>query len=331
MEEHDPTCSQALNGRLVLAFYSFPKNKRKQAILFAIIAAFGFSIQDAAVKALTTGASIWQLMFIRSLIVVSVLGLWALSAGATQKIRPKTILWPFLRAICMSLAYTFFYASLPFVALSEASSCFFTAPIFVCVFASLFLGERIGLWRISAIALGFVGALFIIQPGVSNFRPVLVLPVFAGAFYAFGVIVTRGLCREEPSFALTVTHNCFYAGLGIVVVTFLPMLNLDAEFSEKNSFLFQGWIPITLVTIMLISITALTHIISMTASIFAYQNADTTIIAPVEYTYLIFAAFIDYLFWNFIPSGSHVLGAILILVSGITITWRQWVTQKLAS
>ena len=79
-------------------------------------------------------------------------------------------------------------------------------------------------------------------------------------------------------------------------MTLLPILNLSSEFSEKNSFLFEGWIPTTLATIVLISITALTHIISMTASIFAYQNAETTTVAPVEYTYLIFAAFIDYLF-----------------------------------
>ena len=311
-----------------MAFYNFPTNKTKQAILFAIIAAFGFSLQDTAIKALTSGASIWQLMFIRSLIVVSALGLWALSANATKQIWPKTFLWPFMRAIFMSLAYTFFYTSLPFVALSEASSCFFTAPIFVCIFASLFLSERIGLWRLSAIVVGFVGALFIIQPGFNNFNPVLILPVLAGAFYAFGVIITRGLCREEPSFALTVTHNCFYAVLGFFVMTLLPMLDLSSEFSEKNSFLFEGWIPTTLATIMLISITALTHIISMTASIFAYQNAETTTVAPVEYTYLIFAAFIDYLFWNFTPSASHITGATLILASGITIIWREWLTKN---
>jgi drug/metabolite transporter (DMT)-like permease len=163
-----------------------------------------------------------------------------------------------------------------------------------------------------------------------SFKPILILPVLAGAFYAFGVIITRGLCREEPSFSLTVTHNLFYAGLGLFAVTFIPLLNLDAEFSEKNSFLFQGWIEMTVIAIVLISVTAVTHIISMTASIFAYQNAETTIVAPVEYTYLIFAAFIDYLFWSFTPSLSHIMGATIILGSGITITWREWIAQKSA-
>ena len=307
---------------------NFPANETKKAILFALLAAFGFSIQDTAVKVLTSNASIWQLMFIRSLIVVAVLYLWALCYGGILKIKPKTFMWPVIRAICMSLAYTFFYVSLPFVALSEASSCFFTAPIFVCFFASLFLGERIGSWRISAIILGFLGAMLIIQPGFSEFRPVLMLPVFAGAFYALGVIVTRGFCSKEPSFSLTVIHNCLYAILGILAITFIPMLDLETEYSEKNTFLLQGWMPITVVTIVLISITALTHIVSMTASIFAYQNAETTIIAPVEYTYLLFAVSIDYLFWSFIPSISHIIGSIVILGSGITITWREWVIHK---
>ncbi len=313
-----------------MAAKNFPSNKTKKAMLFALLAAFGFSIQDTAVKALTFSASIWQLMFMRSLIVVAVLVLWAISSGATEQIKPKTWMWPTIRALFMSLAYTFFYASLPFVALSEASSCFFTAPIFICVFSSLFLGERIGLWRILAIVLGFFGALTIIQPGFSDFKPVLVLPVLAGAFYAFGVIITRGLCREEPSFALTVAHNCLYAALGIFAITFIPTLNLETDFSEKNTFLFQGWVPITGVTIALILITALTHIFSMTASIFAYQNGETTKIAPIEYTYLIFAGFIDYLFWSFIPTISHFIGAIMILSSGVTITWREWLAQKSA-
>lgn len=307
---------------------NFPMNQTKKAMFFALLAAFGFSMQDAVVKALTSDASIWQLMFVRSLIVVSALSFWAFSIGTTQKIKPKTWMWPVIRAIFMSLAYTFFYASLPFIALSEASSCFFTAPFFVCVFASFFLGERIGRWRILAIILGFFGALIIIQPGFSEYKPALILPVLAGAFYALGVIVTRGLCRCEPSFSLTVTHNFFYAALGILAITFIPILNLEAEFSEKNSFLLQGWIPITLPVVLLISITALTHIISMTASIFAYQNAETTLIAPVEYTYLIFAVFIDYLFWSFVPSTAHIIGASLILGSGITIAWREWVIQK---
>ena len=302
-------------------------SKTQKAILFAILSAFGFSIQDTAVKALASHASIWQLMFIRSMIVVCILIFWGLSSGTTQQIKLKTRLWPIMRAICMSLAYTLFYASLPFVALTEASSCFFTTPIFICIFASVFLGERIGLWRITAVILGFFGALLIIQPGLSNFNPILTLPVFAGLFYALGVIITRGLCKEEPSFALTMAHNLFYACLGLFAVTFIPTLNLDAEFSEKNTFLFQGWIEVTLFTTVLISITAITHIVSMTASIFAYQNAEAAIVAPVEYTYLIFAAFIDYLFWSFLPSTTHVLGATIILGSGIVITWREWVAR----
>ena len=67
----------------------FPINKNKKAILFGLVAAFGFSIQDTAVKALTSNASIWQLMFIRSLIVVSALGLWVLSVGTIKKNKTK--------------------------------------------------------------------------------------------------------------------------------------------------------------------------------------------------------------------------------------------------
>ena len=110
-------------------------------------------------------------------------------------------------------------------------------------------------------------------------------------------------------------------------MTLLPMLNLSSEFSEKNSFLFEGWIPTTLATIVLISITALTHIISMTASIFAYQMLKQPQL-PLWNTRICYLRLSLTIYFGISHLQLAILLVTLILASGITIIWREWLTKK---
>ena len=227
----------------------------------------------------------------------------------------------------MSIAYTLFYASLPFVSVSEASVCFFVAPAFVCLFAAILLGEKIGLWRLSSVFIGFIGVLIIIQPGFDGFKPVLFMPVAAGASYALAVVITRGFCKDEPRFSLIIVHNLFYALLGAFLVTFLTFVPFDLETVSVNPFLLSGWVEGTKALIFLIGLTSLTHILAMTSSIVAYKSSEASLVAPLEYTYLIFAAFLDFIIWGFIPSETQVLGSVTITISGAVIAWREWNRQ----
>ncbi|MDG1092085.1 MAG: DMT family transporter [Paracoccaceae bacterium] len=294
-----------------------------KAIFFALLSTAGFAIQDTVVKLLTQVGSIWQLMLLRSLVVIALLCLWARFKDRWSDITPTTFSWPLVRAFFMCLAYTLFYGCYPFVSLSDAAACFFMAPIFVCVFAHLLLKETIGRWRIFSIIIGFLGALLIIQPGSTAFRPILFMPVLAGACYAAGVIVTRGFCKTQPSLALTSVHNLFYAGLGIFMVSFLPIFPITPDVALKNPFLFQEWVPLAPPVIIMIIATAATHIVAMTASIRAYQMADAAFVAPIEYCYLAFAVIIDFVIWALLPSGSTLIGVGLIAGSGLLISLRE--------
>ena len=295
-----------------------------KTLFFAVMAALGFAIQDAVVKMLTVNGSLWQLMLLRSLLVVSLIVGFAYLWNKIHVISPRNKFWPLMRAFFMSLAYTLFYASLPFVSVSEASVCFFVAPAFVCLFAVFLLGEKIGFWRLGSVFVGFIGVLTVIQPGFNGFKPVLLLPVAAGAFYALSVVITRGFCNNEPSLALIIVHNIFYALLGASLVTFFTFMPFDPKTVSMNPFLLSGWADSTKTLLFLIGITSLTHIFAMTSSIVAYQNSEASLVAPIEYTYLIFVAFLDFMIWDFIPSGTQILGAITITASGATIAWREW-------
>ena len=293
------------------------------AIGLAILSTLGFAIQDMVVKLLSEIGSLWQLMFLRAILVVLILITWAMLKKHSDIIKPRGWKWPIIRAFLMSCAYSFFYASLPFAALAQAASCFFTAPIFTCFFAAIILREKIGFWRISSILIGFLGVLYIIQPGTSNMQAVLFLPVLAGASYALAVVITRGFCADYPSLSLTIIHNVFYALVGVFMVTFIPELPFSVEFKVANPFIMSGWVQLTSVILVMIGITSLTHILAMTSSIRAYQIADSSFVAPFEYTYLVFAILIDYFVWQYLPDTKGFIGLTMVICAGVLIAIRE--------
>ena len=293
------------------------------AIALAILSTLGFAIQDMVVKLLSEIGSLWQLMFLRAILVVLILVIWVVLKKRSDIIKPKRLKWPIIRAFLMSCAYSFFYASLPFAALAQAASCFFTAPIFTCFFAAVILREKIGFWRISSILIGFLGVLYIIQPGTSNMQAVLFLPVLAGASYALAVVITRGFCADYPSLLLTIIHNAFYALVGAFMVTFIPVLPFSAELKAANPFVLSGWVQLTSVILVMIGITSLTHILAMTSSIRAYQIADSSFVAPFEYTYLVFAILIDYIVWQYLPNTEGLIGLTMVISAGVLIAIRE--------
>ena len=293
------------------------------AIGLAILSTLGFAIQDMVVKLLSEIGSLWQLMFLRAILVVLILVTWAVLKKRSDIIKPKRLKWPIIRAFLMSCAYSFFYASLPFAALAQAASCFFTAPIFTCFFAAVILREKIGFWRISSILIGFLGVIYIIQPGTSNMQAVLFLPVLAGASYALAVVITRGFCSDYPSLSLTIIHNAFYALVGAFMVTFIPVLPFSVELKAANPFVLSGWVQLTSVILVMIGITSLTHILAMTSSIRAYQIADSSFVAPFEYTYLVFAILIDYIVWQYLPNTEGLIGLTMVISAGVLIAIRE--------
>lgn len=303
-------------------------DNRNITILLIFVSTFGFAIQDTIVKILASSGSLWQLMLLRAFLVIIILLIWSITRGRVYDVIPKGWFWPILRGIFMSCAYTFFYASLPFVSLSKAATCFFTAPIFACIFAAYILKETIGWKRISAVCIGFLGVLLIIQPGTENMNFVLILPLLAGISYSLAVIITRGFCRTQPSLSLTFSHNCFYACLGFLMVTMLPILPFSDALEESNKFFFTGWVPLTKEILVLIGATSFTHIIAMTATIRAYQTSETSFVAPLEYFYLIFAWLIDYFLWQALPELFVTFGIILVASSGIIISIRENLSER---
>jgi len=302
---------------------NFAADDLPKARMMIIGAMMAFSVQDLVVKLILTEMSVWQMQMLRSLTGMVLLALMAILVGQRSSLLPSQWIWPFVRAVFMAGAYVFFYVSLPFLSLSQASATFFIGPMLITVLAAIFLGERIGWRRIMAVFTGFCGVIIIVQPWDKQFSIVMLFPAAAAGCYALGVIITRWRCRADPAFSLSMMHNFFYALVGAEVLLILELVPVDPAAVSDWPALLGGWSPMTMVATGYIIITAVTHTIGSTSSVKAYQLADAGKIAPLEYTYLAFAPVWDLLVWKNPPSLMVLGGMALIAAGGVLVSWRE--------
>ncbi|GMG82200.1 DMT family transporter [Paralimibaculum aggregatum] len=288
-----------------------------------LIAMTGFALQDVTVKLVAGSISIWQMQLIRSAAVLGLLVVVVHLLGRRHELIPTRWRWPLLRALVMTGAYLMFYSSLPFLPLAEAGAAFYVGPLLITLLAALLLGEPIGPRRVAAVIAGFLGVLMIVRPGMEGFRAAALLPVGAATCYALAVVMTRWRCRDQPSFALTFTHNLLYTGLGGLGILAVPLLGLAPESRAAWPFLLEGWLPLGGLALVLLLATAVTHLVGMLASLAAYKAAEASRIAPFEYAYLPMMGALDLAIWGAVPDPLSLAGMALIVGAGMFVAWRE--------
>lgn len=289
-------------------------------ILFAM---FCFAVQDASVKAIAGEVSLWQLQAVRSAATLVLLAVIARVALRGHPLLPTRWRWPLIRSVVFSGAYLFFYASLPFLTLTQAVSAFFIGPLLITLLAAVILGERIGPRRIVAVLAGFCGVLLIIRPGSDQMQLAVLLPVAAAVCYALGVITTRWRCVGESSIALTFTHNMLYTVIGLAGIALVTLLPIGEEARAAMPFVATGWHHAGIAVFAVMLGTAVTHVCGMMSSIQAYRREEASRIAPFEYSYLAIMPVFDLVFWGLTPGPETMAGMALIAVSGAFVARRE--------
>lgn len=286
-----------------------------------LVAMASFAVQDLAVKLVSDSVSIWQLQLLRSIAVLALLAVYA--RALRRVLLPTRWRWPLIRSVFMTGAYFFFYASLPLMTMSQAGAAFYVGPLLITVLAALLLGEPIGPRRIAAVAVGFLGVLLIVRPGLEGWTPAALLPVAAATCYAFGVVMTRWRCSDQAALGLTAAHNILYTGLGALGCLILPLVPFAPATRAALPFITGGWEPLTATALLLVIATAVTHMIGMLCSLEAYRRAEASRIAPFEYAYLLVLPVFDLAVFGMVPALPVLLGALLILASGGFVAWRE--------
>ena len=264
---------------------------------------FCLSVNDVVVKGMTLSFPVWEVIFFRAFsgILVS-FGL--IFIFGWQSLKTKKPIIHFVRAFSAVGCVVFYFFGLKFLLLSENVAIVHSAPIFAALLAVPILGERLGIHRIGAIIIGFIGVIIIVRPGSDLFRIVSILPLIAALFMASVYLSTRSLMNTDSSIAII-----FYYSLALLITSL---------FFFPKDFIYPSLIE--LIPFMSLGITgSLGHYFMSQAA----KKSEVVVISPFEYTSFIFVGIMGYFFYNEIPNISILIGGLLIIFGGIYIVFRE--------
>jgi drug/metabolite transporter (DMT)-like permease len=199
----------------------------------------------------------------------------------------------------------------------------YTFPIFVTILSVLVLGERVGLRRAGAVLAGAVGAFLILQPASAGFTWLKLLPVGAGLCYAGVVITTRRYCRGESPVTLAFGVAISYVTAGALGIVVLGLFPLGPVAQEAMPYLARGWVPLGATVLVLAIVCSFLNVAANLCLTMAYQNAESSWLAPFDYCYLVFATLWGLVLFGDFPNASILSGMALIAGSGAFTAWRE--------
>lgn len=256
------------------------------------------ALQDATVKWLVATVPVWQVLFVRSTILVA----GCITAGGRPLIRhvvASATLPLLLRRGAITLAAWFCYftaaRSLP---LGQLTTLYFTAPVVVALLAAPLLGERVGWARWTAVGLGFAGATLASDPTGVSLSIATLLVLAAAGLWGYGVILTRQIARREPSLVQMFCNNVFF----MVVTGFGCAITWHA--------------PSTAELLLLLQVAILGGA-GQFALFESARHVPASLTAPLEYSALVWAFLLGFLVWGDVPSSSVFMGAGLIMTAGL--------------
>ena len=271
------------------------------AAMLAGVASFAF--MDAGLKLLTAHYPSAQVAALRGLSALPLVFVWALYAGgATQLIRVR---WPLhlirgVLAVFMMLTFTFALKSL---SLARTYALFFIAPMLIAIFSTFLLGERVRRVQWAAIALGFCGVLIVLKPdntGTGFGWPGTLAVLGTALCYALSSVLVKIIGRTDSTQSMVFWMTCMLA-IGATLLA-LPL-----------------WQPILREHYLIILGVAITGALGQWGITEAFKHAPAASVAPLEYSGLAWVIMIDLFVWSVVPGWRTLLGAAVIIGSGLVL------------
>ncbi|HEY9549451.1 MAG TPA: DMT family transporter [Kiloniellaceae bacterium] len=286
-----------------------------QAALYMTAASFLFALMNGAIRLLGDGWGApggtaggdgmhpFQIAFLRNVFALLFMLPWLAHHGRIG-LRTARLKMHFWRAGVGLVAMLTWFSAIAYLPLAEAVALNFTVPLFATAGAAIFLGEVVRARRWTATAVGFVGVVIILRPGIGEFTPLMTLPVIAACFMAVSTLIVKSLSRSEAPAAIVLYMNLLLTPLSLLPALFVwrwPTL------TELGLGLFIGLCA------------ALAH----NAFTRAFARADASAVMPFDYMRLPFVAVVGYLLFAEVPDGWTWVGAAVIAAAAIYIAQRE--------
>jgi drug/metabolite transporter (DMT)-like permease len=268
-----------------------------------------FALNDAMGKWLVANYGLGQVILIRSLAALLILSPFIWRGGwkpITQAERP---LMQALRVLFSTLEVFCFYYAVTYLPLADVMTYWLAAPIYVAAASPLLLGEKVGWRRWTAIFVGFVGVVITLEPSRAMFTMPAFISIVGTFAFAFMLLSGRSL-RSTPDKTLVLFQ---LGGAGLAGLIIAPI----------------DWTPLT--SVPEIALLCLLGVVAMGAHMLvnrALKISDAATVAPLQYTLLLWAIVFGWMFFGDIPRPTMMVGATLIIGSGLFIFFREQQLKK---
>jgi drug/metabolite transporter (DMT)-like permease len=304
-----------MQNRARASHSSFGDNVRL-AVASILASNLAFSLGDAAVKLISAKFVLWQIFVTRSVIAIPLLiAIIFLRFGPTS-LAPRRFGWVALRSLMLTLMLVAYLSSLPHLALGVAAVTFYTLPIFITLFAALFIGDRIGLIGWASVLMGFAGVVLILKPTPDGFNRYALLPLVSAILYALTAILTRTKCREEHPLVLSLGVNFSIVAIGLLATLLIVMVGGPMNEAQEASFLVGEWSAMGVADWLTMGFLAASAIIGGIGAAFAYQVGPPATVATFDFTYVGLAVLWGVLFFTEVLDPVTIVGMALIIVAG---------------
>jgi S-adenosylmethionine uptake transporter len=273
-------------------------------IVLATLGYFCFAFQDAAVKWLVADHSVPQLMFMRSvtiLVLCLVLGRTALMRQVAHSPNKRALL---LRAALILGAWACYYTAAREMQLAQLATIYFATPLLVTVLSVLILKEEVRWQRWVGVAVGFLGVVVASDPGRVGISWPVILVLIAAGLWGYSNILVRQISQRETTIAQMLFSNAIFT---LVCGATLPWL----------------WIPARPGELALMVTLGLTGAAGQYLLFEGFRLAAASLVAPFEYSSLVWAFCLSFLIWGDIPKAQVFIGAGLIIASGLLIIFGE--------
>lgn len=274
-----------------------------RAVLLMVFASLVFNLMNAVIRYLSADIHPFEIGFFRN-----VFGLVALSPlyfrHGLGVLKTKRIGMHATRAGFNVISMMCFFYALSITPLAEVASMGFTLPIFVTIFAAIFLGERLRARRLVALAIGFCGALIIIRPGAEAMETGPLIVLAGTALWAVSIMVIKSLSRTDSP--LTITS---WASISLAVLSFPIALAF--------------WTTPTLEQFAWLGAIGIMGSIGAMATAHSLRLAEASALMPFDFIKLLWAALIGIIVFGEVPSPWTWVGAAIIFASTLYLTYRE--------
>ncbi len=277
-----------------------------------------FSLQDVTIKLFSAEYSILQIVIVRSVIALGLIGIIVairLGRSGFRVYQPFKII---LKGILGFLSYLAYYLSLASLPLIDAVTITFTAPILVVIFSSILVGERVGLRRWLATLAGFVGVLIAVgfEGRLANIA--IAFAFLAALTYALNSVMARYISSTDNPWTVTFYFTVAHSAGGVItyLIVLLTASGLDST-HPSFAFLTRDWTRPDAADLVIMCSLGVIATIGFFCLNKAYLSARAATVAPFEYSYILWAALFGYLIWGEAPTALTVIGLSILIGSNL--------------